>query len=130
MSRAHLDEVAAEAGFTVDRFRYYTPLLSSIAENIFVPVAAHAMARRAARATSGARTTVDRQAMRSARVAAKQRVARRGMVYRALQTMTRVIMLDVTLFGGLRSGPFFALLVKRSGEPPKVDLKVGTTYGR
>jgi SAM-dependent methyltransferase len=130
MSRAHLDEVAAEAGFTVDRFRYYTPLLSSIAENIFVPVATHAMARRAARATSGARATVDRQAMRSARVAAKQRVARRGIVYRALQTMTRVIMLDVTLFGRLRSGPFFALLVKRSGEPPKVDLKVGTTYGR
>jgi hypothetical protein len=44
MSRRHLDEVAAAAGFTVAKFRYYTPVLSSIAENILVPVAAHAMA--------------------------------------------------------------------------------------
>jgi ubiquinone/menaquinone biosynthesis C-methylase UbiE len=105
MSRAHLDEVAADAGFTVARFRYYTPLLSSIAENVLVPVAAHAMARRAA-------THVDRGAMRAARIKAKHQIARRGMVYRALQIMTSIIMLDVAVLGSLRSGPFFALLVK------------------
>jgi ubiquinone/menaquinone biosynthesis C-methylase UbiE len=114
MSRAHLDEVAASAGFTVQRFRYYTPLLSSIAENILVPVAAHAIARRAARTTQGS-AAIDRQAMRTARVAAKQRIAKRGMAYRVLQAITGVIMLDVTLLGRVRSGPFFALLVKKSG---------------
>jgi SAM-dependent methyltransferase len=114
MSRAHLDEVAHAAGFTVQRFRYYTPLLSSIAENILVPVAAHAMARRVARSTSGS-TAVDRHAMRAARVAAKQQIAQRGFAYRALQLLTRMIMLDVALFGRMRSGPFFALLVKGSG---------------
>lgn len=113
MSRAHLDEVAATAGFDVQRFRYYTPLLASMAENILVPVAAHAMARRAARAASGAKAVVDRQAMRTARVTAKQTIAQRGMAYRALQAITQVIMLDVALFGRMRSGPFFALLVKR-----------------
>jgi len=106
MSRGHLDDVAARAGFRVTKFCYYTPLLSSVAENILVPVAAHAMARRSA--TAG----VDRQAMRAARVEAKRRVGRRGAVYQALRFMTRVTMLDVALFGGLRSGPFFALLVK------------------
>ena len=90
MSRAHLDEVAAAAGFDVTRFRYYTPLLSSIAENILVPMAAHAMARRAARATSGAPGPVDRQAMRTARMTAKRRLAQRGLAYRALQAMTQV----------------------------------------
>lgn len=113
MSRAHLDEVAAAAGFAVTRFRYYTPLLSSIAENILVPVAAHAMARRAARATSGAPAPVDRQAMRTARMTAKRRLAQRGFAYRALQAMTQVTMLDVRLLGRVRSGPFFALLVKQ-----------------
>ena len=115
MSRAHLDEVAENAGFRIRRFRYYNPLFSSIAENIFVPVAAHALARRAARRTSaaeGARAVVDRQAMRSARTQGKHQVGKRGAVYRVLQFMTRVTMLDVTLFGRLRSGPFFALLVK------------------
>jgi hypothetical protein len=33
-------------------------------------------------------------------------------MYRALQVMTSVTMLDVTLFGRMKSGPFFALLVK------------------
>ena len=113
-SRAHLDEMANAAGFAVERFRYYTPLLSSVAENILVPVAAHAMARRVARSES-AGAPVDRQAMRTARVAAKQQIAKHGLAYRALRAMTRVIMLDVALFGRLRSGPFFALLVKRSG---------------
>ncbi len=112
MSRAHLDDVAAEGGFRVARFTYYTPLLSSIAENILVPVAAHAMARRAARHTSGA-AAVDRGAMRTARLAAKERIAKKGLAYRALQALTQVVMLDVVLFGRMRSGPFFALLVKR-----------------
>ncbi len=112
MSRGHLDQVAAEAGFTVEKFRYYTPLLSSIAENIVVPVAAHAMARRAARSTKGS-SNVDRAAMRSARLAAKNRIAARGFTYRVLEAITRFIMLDVALFGRMRSGPFFALLVKR-----------------
>ena len=114
MSRAHLDEVAAEAGFRVERFTYYTPLLSSIAENILVPVAAHTMARRVARRTAGS-ASVDRGAMRTARLAAKERIARRGFAYRALQTLTQVIMLDVILFGRIKSGPFFALLVKKQG---------------
>jgi len=113
-SRAHLDEVAAEAGFRVERFTYYTPLLSSIAENIVVPVAAHTMARKAARSTRGS-SGVDRGAMRMARLAAKDRLAQRGWAYRVLQAMTRVTMLDVTLFGRMRSGPFFALLVKKPG---------------
>jgi ubiquinone/menaquinone biosynthesis C-methylase UbiE len=108
MSRTHLDDVASDAGFRVERFRYYTPLLSSIAENILVPVAAHAMARRAAR-----NPAVDRSAMRTARVEAKQRIAQRGPIFRALRLMTSVTMLDVTLLGGVRSGPFFALLVKK-----------------
>ena len=53
-----------------------------------------------------------RDAHRASR--AKERIAERGVVYRVLQAMTRVIMLDVALFGRMRSGPFFALLVKRS----------------
>jgi hypothetical protein len=117
MSRHHLDEVAAAAGFTVAKFRYYTPVLSSVAENIFVPVAAHAMARRAARKAApggGAETrSVDREAMRAARTQAKQQVGRRGAAYRVLEAMTAMTMLDVTVLGRMRSGPFFALLVKR-----------------
>jgi SAM-dependent methyltransferase len=114
MGRDHLDTVARAAGLRVERLTYYTPVFSSIAENILVPVAAHAMARRAARGKPGDRSSrsIDRDAMRQARVQAKQRVAKRGMIHSVLRAMTAITMLDVTLFGRLRSGPFFALLVK------------------
>ncbi len=106
-SREHLDEVAARAGFRVARFRYYTPILARISESILVPVAAHAIARR--KRTSA---TVDGGALRTARLDAKQRLAQRGMMYRALKVLTGIIMLDVRALGRVRSGPFFALLVK------------------
>lgn len=109
-NRAHLDEVAARAGFRVERFRYYTPILSRIAESIFVPAAAHIFARRKSKTAS-----VDSSALREARLDAKRTLARRGIMYRALQAMTAVVMLDVRVLGRVRSGPFFALLVKQSG---------------
>lgn len=107
-SRAHLDEVAAQNGFRVARFRYYTPILSRIAESVLVPVAAHIFARRKSKAT------VDSTALRAARLEAKRTLARGGIMYRALQVMTSIVMLDVRVLGGVRSGPFFALLVKKS----------------
>ena len=110
-SRAHLDEVAGRAGFAVERFRYYTPILSRIAESVLVPAAAHAFARRKAGAAG-----VDSAALRAARLEAKQKLGRGGIMYRGLQVMTSVVMLDVRLLGRVRSGPFFALLVKRRGS--------------
>jgi hypothetical protein len=106
-SRSHFVEVAARAGFSVARFRYYTPILSRIAESIFVPVGSHLLARRSAKTG-----TVDRESLRTARLSAKRRLATRGIAYQVLKAVTQVVMLDVTLLGRIRSGPFFALLVK------------------
>jgi hypothetical protein len=106
-SRAHLDEVANRSGFSVGRFRYYTPILSRIAESIFVPLGANMLARRTSR------KAIDASAVREARLVAKRTLARRGILYRALQLMTSIVMLDVRLLGRMRSGPFFALLVRR-----------------
>ena len=107
-SRTHLDEVAVRNGFRVERFRYYTPILSRVAESVVVPIAAHWFARRRSR-TAG----VDSAALREARLDAKRTLARRGVMYRALQVMTSIVMLDVRLLGRVRSGPFFGLLVKQ-----------------
>jgi ubiquinone/menaquinone biosynthesis C-methylase UbiE len=121
LGREHLNQVAAAAGFRVARFRGYTPLMSSLAENILVPVAAHAAARRTvsrgARSQSAEKPTVDRAAMRAVRVEAKRRLAQRGFAYQLLRALTRIVMLDVALLGRLPSGPFFALLVK-GGQGP------------
>ena len=84
------------------------PILSRVAESVVVPIATHWFARRKSR-TAG----VDSAALREARLDAKRTLARRGVMYRALQFMTSVVMLDVRLLGRVRSGPFFGLLVKQ-----------------
>ena len=73
------------------------------------------MARRAAGRLSGSVTAAeaDAQGIREARTAAKQRIANSLIdVRRAARALSFAMKLDLLLFGRIRSGPFFALLVK------------------
>jgi len=131
----HLEQVAANAGFHIGRIRFYTPIVGGFVENILMRVAERALARRAAarqlptsrRSTSTEATVnpsspqepTDRQvdahaaAIREARLAAKARISQRGPTYLALRALSFAMKLDLLLFGRIRSGPFFALLVKK-----------------
>jgi len=108
-----LEAIVGEAGFRVARIRYYTPLLAGFVENIVLRIAERWLTRRARRkaaAVTGAPGGQD--AVRAARAAIKARLARGGPTYALLQTLTWLLRLDVVLWGRVRSGPFFALLVK------------------
>jgi SAM-dependent methyltransferase len=112
----HLESVTRACGFRIGRIRYYTPLVGGFVENVVVRVAEQRMAKRAvARRTPGA-AVPDAEAIREARTSAKARIAEGGATYRALEALTWAMKADVTLFGRVRSGPFFALLVK-DGPP-------------
>ena len=101
----HLEEVVSRAGFRIARIRFYTPIVGGFVENVLVRLAERALARRAAKG-AGVR------AIRAARAAAKQQIARRGPTYWALRFVSFVMKLDLLLFGRITSGPFFALLEK------------------
>ncbi|MBI2835677.1 MAG: methyltransferase domain-containing protein [Acidobacteria bacterium] len=126
-----LERAAGEAGLRVTRIRYYTPLVGAFIENILVRVAERAMTRRAERrivrahaaagtahggGPSSASPAPDLDpsslAARVARTEAKRRLARRGPAYATLRILTALMKVDLWLFGRIRSGPFFALLVK------------------
>ena len=127
-----LEGVVRDAGFRVARIRYYTPLLAGVVENILLRVAERWLTRRAQRkaavrasdgpARRGTRGSGDacaknevagsHDAARVARNAFKARIARGGPTYFVLQMLTWVLRLDIVLWGRVRSGPFFALLVK------------------
>jgi hypothetical protein len=68
-----LRALATTAGFRIAKLTYYTPLLSGLAENLLVPVAAHMWARRRFR-------TVDSAAVEVTRAHAKAAIAGRGLV--------------------------------------------------
>lgn len=107
-----LERVVADAGFRLARIRYYTPLAGAFIENILARVVQQALARRASRAGGAGEDSAGARA--AARTEAKRRIARRGATYWALCAATAVMKADIVLFGRVRSGPFFALLVKES----------------
>ncbi len=109
-----LEQVARAAGFRIGRIRYYTPLVGGLVENILMRVAERAMARRATARLQGSVAPADADALgiREARTAAKERIARSPATYAVLRGLSFAMKLDLLLFGRIRSGPFFALLVK------------------
>jgi SAM-dependent methyltransferase len=115
-----LERVARDAGFRIERIRYYTPIVGGFVENILMRMAERAMAKRAARRLEGqvSAEAADAQAIKEARTSAKQRIASSPATYAALRGLSLAMRLDLLLFGRVRSGPFFALLVKgrNSGE--------------
>ena len=109
----HLEQVVSDAGFRIQKIRYYTPLVGGFVENILMRMAERAMARRAAGRLPAASGGGPEAAIREARTAAKHRIAQHGPTYAALRGLSWAMKLDLLLFGRVRSGPFFALLVKQ-----------------
>jgi len=122
----HLEQVADAAGFRIARSRYYTPIVGGFVENILMRVAERALARRARShqlpappgptskdTTAVEDTAADAAAVREARAVAKARIAAGGPTYLALRALSFAMKLDLLLFGRIRSGPFFALLIKQ-----------------
>lgn len=109
-----LEQVVSGAGFRIRRIRYYTPIVGGFVENIMMRMAERAMAKRAANRLRGSVSAdeADAQAIREARSAAKARIARSPTTYATLRVLSFFMKLDLFLFGRIRSGPFFALLVK------------------
>jgi len=111
-----LERAVAEAGFRIERIRYYTPLVGGFVENILVRTGEHWLATRASRKGAAEGRVVDgNDAARKARAVAKARVSRRGPAYAGLRAITWLMKIDLLLFGRVRSGPYFALLRKEDG---------------
>jgi len=107
-----LEQVAKDAGFRIERIRYYTPIVGGLVENIMMRMAEHAMTRRAAARLGQDSDEARARASREARSDAKDRIANSRTTYAALRALSFAMKLDLLLFGRIRSGPFFALLVK------------------
>ena len=114
-----LERVARETGFRIARIRFYTPIVGGLVENILMRVAERALAVRAARRlrAAGRSADADALAVREARSAAKQQIARSPATLAALRSLSFAMRLDLALFGSITSGPFFALLVREPASP-------------
>ncbi len=103
-SHEHLDELCRVAGLEVVERRYYNVVFKAVIEDLLLRLYEH---RRRRRPASGAKPTTDETAGTETPAAA----ARHGALALALaRALTFLLKLDVVLFGGIRTGPFFGLL--------------------
>ena len=105
-----LEKVLGEHGFRVEKVVFWNGLFQSTIENLVVKLAEAALRRvkggggagmDEARGSGGGEDAMRRDV--------KQRLARRGLEYRAMMLLTRLMWLDLALFGSWRAGPYFVL---------------------
>ena len=99
--------MARDAGFRIARIRYYTPIVGGFVENILMRMAERAMARRASAPAATGRCQPrlpTPAAIREARTAAKERIARSPTTYAALRALSFAMKLDLLLFGRIQIG--------------------------
>jgi SAM-dependent methyltransferase len=109
-SHEHFDALCAEAGLEVRERRYYNVVFKPVIEDLLLRLVQH---RR--RAWNPSSQEGADQAESQSDVAPSLEGPRPGRPSLALaQGLTWILKLDVVLFGGIRTGPFFGLLKPRS----------------
>lgn len=113
------DALARSNGFEVVRRIYYNPILMTWIEELGLKLARAVLTRvRPARKEAGGGAAGEGV---SERERGRRIAARRGLAYGIALVASWCLNLDIVLFGAVRAGPFFALLVKRGparGESP------------
>lgn len=106
-SHEHFDELARAAGFVVTKRVYYNVVAKAVIEDLALKLVQHRQAQAkpgSTSATAAPAKTPSHIVGRPAPGAAAVAVAR---------GLTSLLMLDVQLFGSVRTGPFFGLLKAR-----------------
>lgn len=103
---------AAYHGFVVEDVRFWNGVFQGLIDNVLVRLGEGLLLGRKAKAQG--ETAAKGQATSPAigGSSSRQMVSRRPVIRLALRALTGLMQLDITLFGRLRSGPFFALLRK------------------
>jgi hypothetical protein len=109
-SHEHFDALCAAAGLRVLRRRYYNVVFKAVVEDLLLRL----YERRRQRAAPAAEPSAHAHAADGA-----VRGPSRALLAVA-QALTWLLKLDVVLFGGVRTGPFFGLLVaaREPAAPP------------
>jgi SAM-dependent methyltransferase len=98
-SHEHFDSLCAEAGLVVRERRYYNVVLKAIVEDLLLRLYEHA---RRPKPVEGGKPAAEPQTIGGVRPDRK--------VVLVAGLLTWFLKLDVVLFGGVRTGPFFGLL--------------------
>lgn len=109
-SHEHFDELAGAAGLVVAERRYYNVVLKAVVEDLLLRL----WEQRARRKATGGHAHEHGGGHGHVHAPSGPRPRGRAVLHLA-RALTWLLKLDVVLFGGVRTGPFFGLLVPRPG---------------
>jgi SAM-dependent methyltransferase len=109
---------AAHHGLRVEQVRFWNGVFQGLIDNVLVRVGEGVLLGRRFKVEGPRSHSGTEEALPSAGFSARQEVSRRPVARVALLLLTALMQLDITIFGRLRSGPFFALLRKGVSPPP------------
>lgn len=109
-SHEHFDALCASSGLVVTERRYYNVVFKAVVEDLLLRL--YEQRRRGSAAPTVGHGSPDAHATPTAEAPPPGR-----FVLAVAQALTWVLKLDVVLFGGIRTGPFFGLLRPRAAPP-------------
>ncbi len=109
---------AAHHGLRVEQVRFWNGVFQGLIDNVLVRLGEGLLLRRKGKGKGKAAPAAPKvQPTTSAPgLSARQAISRRPLVGAGLRVLTALMQLDISIFGRLRSGPFFALLRKTDGR--------------
>jgi SAM-dependent methyltransferase len=110
-SHEHFDALCFSAGLVVTERRYYNVVFKAVVEDLFLRLYEQRRRGRTVATTTGAHADHDAHAHPA------EPPPPGRFVLAVAQALTWILKLDVVLFGGIRTGPFFGLL--RPLPPPR-----------
>jgi SAM-dependent methyltransferase len=102
-----LEELVEEAGFRIEKIRYYNVVFKAVIEDLLLPIVEHNFYRKGPPKRSS-NAVEDPSGEVAPSRSARPNVGR--WAHGPLLLATAFMKLDVKLFGGIRTGPFFLLL--------------------
>jgi ubiquinone/menaquinone biosynthesis C-methylase UbiE len=123
----HFEALCAAAGLAVAERRYYNVVAKAVVEDLALRLVEQARRRRAGKTPEQAATHGHAHGHGERKVGAPSPPR---AVVAAARALTWVLKLDVVLFGGIRTGPFFGLLVPRKTNAPRAIPAAATVTAR
>ncbi len=107
-SYQQLETLVVEAGFRMEKIRYYNVMFKAVFEDLLLPLLEHNIWGRRSVPKQSGRGPGKEVGGATEKVASRPNVGR--WAHGPLAVATAVMKLDVALFGRIRTGPFFLLL--------------------
>lgn len=103
-----LERLIAESGFRIEDIRYYNVVFKAIFEDLLLPLVEHNLYGRRAKAKAKTQSEESESSQCETSGAIRPNVG--SWAHGPLALATAMMKLDVSLFGRIRTGPFFLLL--------------------